>query len=371
MAIPNSINSATSIDYNLNDQPGYNSFLFITDDSSNHSLDDSYYCTISSVFDFEEAKLYLKKVSLSELPSLIVINIPLNILDLNCFRIWLSENFVPTIPIVYEECFLKKSECKLVFQLKLIDDVIKNDYDNILLNNKAKFLNQLLSCAAQNDIEHKKLSEKIIEPIKIRFAKRLFDILISLSLIILFSPLFLLLWFIVKFTSKGSAIYCSKRAGEGFKVFNFYKFRTMEIDAENKVQSLISKNLYTSSDGNPLFFKVSNDPRITKIGRFLRNTSLDELPQLFNVLKGDMSLVGNRPLPLYEANSLTTKEWAERFMAPAGITGLWQISKRGKADMSNEERILLDIDYARNRTISGDFKILFSTPTAMIQKQNH
>ncbi len=371
MALINSVNNADFIDYTLCEEPGYASFLFISDENINHRLQDNYYGTISSVFDFEAAKLYLKKLPLNDLPGLIIINISLNILDLNSFRIWLSENFAPPIPIVYEECSLKPSELKVLFQLKLIDDVIKNDYDSILLNNKATFLNQLLSFAPQAAIKHNKLSEKIIEPLKILFFKRLFDVIISLSLIILLSPLFLLLGLIVKLTSKGPAIYRSKRAGEGFKVFDFYKFRTMDIDAENKVQALISQNLYTSSEGDPLFFKVSNDPRITKIGGFLRNTSLDELPQLFNVLKGDMSIVGNRPLPLYEANSLTTSEWAERFMAPAGITGLWQISKRGKADMSNEERILLDIDYARNRSIRGDFKILFSTPSALIQKQNH
>jgi lipopolysaccharide/colanic/teichoic acid biosynthesis glycosyltransferase len=358
---------------NLREQSEDADFLFIKKDDSNLSSQDNYYANISSVIDFEEAKLYLKKLPLSKLPSLIIINISLHIPDLKNFRIWLSENFVHPIPVIYEECSLKPSELKVLFQLKLIDDVIKNDYNNILLNNKATFLNQLLSCscALPIAIEPKKLSEKIIEPLKTRFFKRTFDILISLLLIVLLSPVFLLLWCIIKFTSKGPAIYKSKRAGEGFKVFDFYKFRTMDIDAENKVDILISKNLYTSSEGSPVFFKVSNDPRITKIGSFLRNTSLDELPQLFNVVKGDMSIVGNRPLPLYEANSLITSEWAERFMAPAGITGLWQISKRGKADMSNEERISLDIDYARNRSIRGDFKILFSTPSAMIQKQNH
>jgi lipopolysaccharide/colanic/teichoic acid biosynthesis glycosyltransferase len=366
----NSLNNAAFVEDTSYDQLEYGRFLFITEDNNNDSLQDNYYDTISNVFDFEEAKLHLLKLALSELPSLIIINISLNILDLNSFKIWLSENFVPTIPIVYEECSLKPSELKVLFQLKLIDDVIKHDYDSILLNNKAKFLHKLLSYTPQTGIERKKLSDKIIEPLKVLFFKRSFDILISLSLIILLSPLFLLLWCIVRFTSKGPAIYKSKRAGEGFKVFNFYKFRTMEIDAENKVESLISQNLYTSSEGHPLFFKVSNDPRITKIGGFLRNSSLDELPQLFNVLKGDMSIVGNRPLPLYEANSLTTSEWAERFMAPAGITGQWQISKRGKADMSNEERISIDIDYARNRSLKGDFKILFSTPSALIQKQS-
>ena len=134
----------------------------------------------------------------------------------------------------------------------------------------------------------------------------------------------------IKLTSRGPVLYKSKRAGEGFKVFDFYKFRTMVAGAEEILDSLHIKNMYDSSQGNPCFFKVSNDPRVTRIGLFLRNTSFDELPQLFNVLKGDMSLVGNRPLPLYEATTLTTREWAERFMAPAGITGLWQISKKGK-----------------------------------------
>jgi lipopolysaccharide/colanic/teichoic acid biosynthesis glycosyltransferase len=120
----------------------------------------------------------------------------------------------------------------------------------------------------------------------------------------------------------------------------------------------------------PKFFKISNDPRITKVGKVLRNTSLDELPQLFNVLKGDMSLVGNRPLPLYEASTMTTNEFVERFMAPSGITGLWQIKKRGKSDMSVEERMNLDIAYARKSTLLYDFWIMAQTPTALLQKSD-
>ena len=103
---------------------------------------------------------------------------------------------------------------------------------------------------------------------------------------------------------------------------------------------------------------------------FIRKTSIDELPQLFNVLRGDMSIVGNRPLPLYEAEKLTTDEFAERFNAPAGITGLWQVTKRGQANMSELERINLDIDYARKLSLSGDIKILLKTLPAMYQKEN-
>ena len=144
----------------------------------------------------------------------------------------------------------------------------------------------------------------------------------------------------------------------------------MEVDADKRINELSLLNQYSNAKNTPTFFKLRNDPRITKIGMFLRNTSLDELPQFFNVLKGDMSIVGNRPLPLYEARTLTTNQMAERFMAPAGITGLWQVSKRGKEDMSAEERIQIDIDYARKHSIKNDLLIMLKTPSALIQKSN-
>ena len=119
----------------------------------------------------------------------------------------------------------------------------------------------------------------------------------------------------------------------------------------------------------PTFMKLANDPRVTGIGKIIRKTSIDELPQLINVLKGDMSIVGNRPLPLYEAEKLTVDGWSTRFRAPAGLTGLWQISKRGKSDMSVEERIQMDIDYAKDYSIWMDLKIILKTLPAMIQEE--
>jgi lipopolysaccharide/colanic/teichoic acid biosynthesis glycosyltransferase len=144
----------------------------------------------------------------------------------------------------------------------------------------------------------------------------------------------------------------------------------MEVNADKKIEALAHLNQYNSDTKGPKFFKISNDPRITRFGKFLRNSSLDELPQLYNVLKGEMSLVGNRPLPLYEAATLTTNEFVERFMAPAGITGLWQIKKRGQAEMSIEERINLDISYARNSNLLYDLWIMANTPKAIFQKSN-
>ena len=118
------------------------------------------------------------------------------------------------------------------------------------------------------------------------------------------------------------------------------------------------------------FIKIKNDPRITRVGNFIRNTSIDELPQLWNVIIGNMSIVGNRPLPLYEAEKLTTDKYILRFAAPAGITGLWQVEKRGKGDMSEDERLMLDNVYAQNHSLQNDLKLIMKTIPALLQKES-
>ncbi len=200
-------------------------------------------------------------------------------------------------------------------------------------------------------------------------AKRAMDIAVSVTLLLLLSPFMLLIALIIKLESKGPVFYISKRAGSGYRIFNFYKFRSMRTGAEKELKQLAHINQYAETSES-VFFKIKNDPRVTRFGAFLRRTSLDELPQLVNVLIGDMSLVGNRPLPLYEAAQLTNNRIAWRFLAPAGITGLWQITKRGKDNMSAEERIALDMEYAMNWSLLLDLKILFSTFPALLQKEN-
>lgn len=218
-------------------------------------------------------------------------------------------------------------------------------------------------------------------------AKRLFDIFVSLCALIALSPLFLLISLLIKLESRGSIMYSAKRVGTGYQIFNFYKFRSMYADADKRLQEVMHLNQYTptptdhtTTEANesytnpsgelPSFVKISNDPRITRVGRLIRKTSLDELPQLINVLKGDMSIVGNRPLPLYEAEQLTRDVWAKRFLAPAGITGLWQVSKRGKKEMSITERIELDNAYAGQYSLWFDLKIMLKTIPAMLQHEN-
>ena len=130
-----------------------------------------------------------------------------------------------------------------------------------------------------------------------------------------------------------------------------------------------------AAENSATFVKISNDPRVTRVGKFIRNTSIDELPQLINVLKGDMSIVGNRPLPVYEAELLTEDTMSKRFLAPAGITGLWQVELRGKGGvMSEAERMNLDNEYAdhfkgNNYSFWYDIKLILRTIPALLQKE--
>lgn len=219
----------------------------------------------------------------------------------------------------------------------------------------------------------KKLIPNTVQEYRIPMGKRLFDICFASAAILCLSPLLLFIALWIKIESSGPVIYKSKRAGTGYKIFDFYKFRSMVVDADKKLKELSKvANQYAESGANkePLaFVKIKNDPRVTRVGSFIRNTSIDELPQLFNVLKGDMSIVGNRPLPLYEAELLTSNLWSMRFLGPAGITGLWQISKRGKSEMSDEERKGLDNFYAKNSSFLMDLKIILKTFPALLQKE--
>ena len=245
--------------------------------------------------------------------------------------------------------------------------------------------------------------------------KRIFDVLFAAVILVLLAPLFFAVALLIKLESRGPIFYYSYRVGTGYKIFKFWKFRSMRQDADQLLTLLKGHNQYqtdsdqtTASETNlcavcraggmgcqqqlidgygqlicesqhkriqktaagAAFVKIVNDPRITRIGKFIRNISIDELPQFYNVLRGDMSVVGNRPLPQYEAEQLTTDRFAARFIAPAGITGLWQVSKRGRGDMSEEERKLLDVEYAQNYSLRKDFQIIWKTIPALFQKES-
>jgi len=260
-----------------------------------------------------------------------------------------------------------------------------------------------------------KISPSKVEVYEVPKIKRVFDIFFAGLALLCLSPFLLLIIIIMKLESKGPVFYYSLRVGTGYRVFKFYKFRSMYVDAEKRLKDLVHLNQYGGKEdlagvidaqvlcdhciknnsgcqrilyadnhswcekhylnhrkafSGAAFFKLKDDPRITKVGKFLRNTSIDELPQLWNVIIGDMSIVGNRPLPLYEAEKLTTDKYAPRFKAPAGITGLWQVEKRGKGAMSEEERLMLDNAYAENHSFRQDMLLILKTIPALFQKEN-
>jgi exopolysaccharide biosynthesis polyprenyl glycosylphosphotransferase len=189
--------------------------------------------------------------------------------------------------------------------------------------------------------------------------KRIIDIVLSLIAIIIAGPIFILLIILIKIDSKGPAIFKQERIGLNQKTFYMYKFRSMVRDAEEKFDQVRCLN-----HTNPIMFKSHKDPRITKIGKFIRRFSLDELPQLFNVLKGEMSLIGPRPPLPRELKNYKAWHYVKFLMVP-GITGLWQVS--GRATIKDFDKVInLDYDYIRNWNLLLDFKILLKTIPVVI-----
>ena len=195
------------------------------------------------------------------------------------------------------------------------------------------------------------------------FLKRLIDIVGSGLGILILMPVFLIIGILIKLEDpKGSIFFSQKRNGLNGKEFNMYKFRSMVHNAEDLLESLMSKN---EMDG-PVF-KIKDDPRITKIGKFIRKTSLDELPQLFNVLKGDMSLVGPRP-PIPREVIQYNKYQYQRLLVKPGITCYWQISGRNNIDF--DEWVELDLKYIKERNLFKDIYIILMTLPVLLGDKN-
>ena len=235
--------------------------------------------------------------------------------------------------------------------------------------------------------------------------KRFLDIVFSFLGLVCLSPLIAIIAIVISLESPGPVVYRSVRVGQNWKKFNFYKFRSMNNKADKDLDKLQNRNSYldiyvdpeeldldeslkkvylygdtyavnefaylneTAKTANSIYVKVEDDPRITRFGRFIRRTSLDEIPQLLNVLRGDMSIVGNRPLSETEAELLTDDIYAGRFDCPAGITGLWQVQP-DKDTMRAEKRRLLDSEYAEKQSLALDFKIILQTFAKVFSKGN-
>ena len=313
------------------------------------------------------------------------------------------------------------AENRSVYQKSGINDTLDTNTSITELNKKIQFISD-----RENMLFDDQQPKYRMLRFKIPLWKRVFDVFFAIFALILTSPIFILTAIAIRLESKGPVIFKSKRVGANYTIFNFLKFRSMYQDAEARLKQVAKEagnqyaemnkkaeqpamvsldmgaNMMISDDTDMMiaddevmlvgddfvisetdyskekkeeienaFVKIENDPRVTKVGKFIRKFSIDELPQLINILKGDMSVVGNRPLPLYEAEKLTIDTSIDRFMAPAGLTGLWQVEERGKGGMmSAEERKQLDIKYGQTYNFWLDMKILFRTFFAFVQKEN-
>ncbi len=382
--------------------------IYLTQDNEEFEKFKEDYLAEFQIVHFDNSADFLSTITSEHHFDLIVISSGMGALSVSLAEA-LRKDLGVTVPIIY----LTNSIFSARVRASIFDMGISEIFS--LFPEKDKFLNRvnylLYPSSKSPDLEVSKL------PVyHMPIGKRVLDIMVSGFALLLLSPLLLLVAILVKLESKGPALYFSYRVGTNYKIFKFWKFRSMRQDAEKMLSSMKDLNQYQiikkenknteftlcescsikgnnclnmlySKEGNlicereyqeskkaegaPAFMKIANDPRITRIGKFLRNTSIDELPQLYNVLRGDMSIVGNRPLPLYEAEKLTTDSYATRFIAPAGITGLWQVVKRGKGgDMSEEERKSLDIEYAKSYSLKKDLEIILKTIPALFQKEN-
>jgi len=307
---------------------------------------------------------------------------------------------------VYKSAFTKRVDDFYVTSVTSSDDLVS----------RIKFL-----CGFKKKSAGSIVPERAAEVYRMPLSKRIFDIAVASSVLLVAAPFLLLIILAIRLESKGKVYYIAKRVGR--KTFDFYKLRSMRTGSDDLLKKLAKeKNQYNtavkqadssivtpcprcsalpegqtcspvmyidtheicdywynyqkkeSAKNSATFVKIVNDPRITRVGKFIRNTSIDELPQLINVIKGDMSIVGNRPLPVYEAELLTIDDMSKRFLAPAGITGLWQVELRGKGgNMSEEERKRLDNEYAdhfrgNNFSFWYDIKLILRTIPALLQK---
>jgi lipopolysaccharide/colanic/teichoic acid biosynthesis glycosyltransferase len=214
-------------------------------------------------------------------------------------------------------------------------------------------------------------SQAASEPRWLATLRRFVDLVFAIALIVLFSPILIAVAVAVRIDSHGPALFRQRRVGHGEREFTLYKFRSMRVDADPRghqeyVTALIKGEGSTPDDGSETLYKVAVDNRITPVGRWIRRWSLDELPQLFNVLLGAMTLVGPRPAIPYEVAEYPSW-YLQRFSVKPGLTGLWQVS--GRSERTYEEMVRLDIEYTERRSPGLDLSILLRTPWTVLSRK--
>ncbi len=328
--------------YSVSDNPleavrnGERSYLYIGLNETDFTSFKTDFKSGFSLENLEKAIQFLNQREDDQKISVIFIDLPFCYTSLHVF---LSEKEkireLANVPVILNIRNLTPEEISFVRKKKMADELVDFKLEMASIQEKIEFLRLISLSIADNQstikIEHK---PSAVYPDTF-FLKRTLDIFLSLLLVISFSPLFVLIALAIKLESRGPVFYNSYRAGRGFRIFKLYHFRTMKVGADRMLNSLVKLNKFNNFGHAPVFIAPENDPRVTKVGRFLCKSGLNKLPTLINVLDGNLSFVGKDPLHLYEAASFTNNESAGRFVMHSGLSGMWKFSLKKPIALPN------------------------------------
>jgi lipopolysaccharide/colanic/teichoic acid biosynthesis glycosyltransferase len=282
------------------------------------------------------------------------------------FHVFLSEKEkireLANVPVILNIRNLTPEEISFVRKKKMADELLDFKVEMASIHEKISFLHQISQSIAENQSNIKiERTPSAVYPDTF-FLKRTMDIFLSLFLMIALSPLFLLIALAIKLESRGPVFYNSYRAGKGFRIFKLYHFRTMKVGADRMLNSLVKLNKFNNFGHAPVFISPENDPRVTKVGRFLSKSGLNKLPSLKNVFDGNLSFVGNDPLHLYEAASFTNNESADRFVTNSGLSGMWKFSLKSWVSFSKSANSMPEIVEQKKANVSTEYIAKMPSP---------
>jgi lipopolysaccharide/colanic/teichoic acid biosynthesis glycosyltransferase len=340
--------------YSVSDNPleavrnGERSYLYIGYNEADFTAFNTDFKAGISLENLEKGIQFLNQATSEQKISVIFIDLPF---CYTSFHVFLSETEkvreLANVPVILNIRNLTPEEISFVRKKKMADELVDFKVEMASIQEKISFLHQISVSIADNQSNIKiERKPSAVYPDTF-FLKRTLDIFLSLFLMICLSPLFLLIALAIKLESRGPVFYNSYRAGRGFRIFKLYHFRTMKVGADRMLNSLVKLNTFNNFGHAPVCIAPENDPRVTKLGRFLSKSGLNKLPGLINVLNGNLSLLGKDPLHLYEAVSLINNESADRFSVNAGITSLYSVNSDKSKKLNFFDRINSDIAIAK------------------------
>lgn len=270
------------------------------------------------------------------------------------------------VPVILNIRNLTPEQVAVVRKKKMADELVDFKVEMASIKEKIAFLQVIrASISEKQDSIRVEQNPSSIYPDTF-FLKRTLDIMLSSVLLFVLSPVFMIIALAIKLESRGPVFYNSYRAGRGYNIFKLYHFRTMKVGADRMLNSFLRLNKFNNFGHAPVQMRIENDPRITRVGHFLLKSGLYKLPSLINVLIGNMAIIGNNPLYLYEATSLTSNETAERFAGPTGLTGLWRFT--GPASAKSDGKIVsTEVSELKKKNVLTELVSMFNTPIESVQ----